>query len=118
MVKRSPKPAPIARINIRVGDSVQIIAGNERGKKGEVLRVDRNRGRVVVKGINLHWKHLKKSPKNTQGGRVQREASVHVSNVLLVDEKADRGVRIRHQVRDGKKVRVSAKTGTMIGTSK
>lgn len=115
MVKRTPKPAPIRRISLRAGDMVQVITGNERGKTGEIISIDRNRGRVVVKGINLHWRHLKKSQKNPQGGRVQREASLHISNVLLHDEKAGRGVRIKNEMRDGKKVRVSAKTGSVLG---
>ncbi|MBI3818387.1 MAG: 50S ribosomal protein L24 [Planctomycetes bacterium] len=91
-----------------------VISGNDRGNKGEIVRIDRARGRVVVKGVNMHWRHIKKNPKNPQGGRVQREASVHISNVLLFDEKSNRGVRIRHQEKNGKKVRISAKSGSVL----
>lgn len=115
MVKRSPKPAPIRKLHVRKGDVVQVLAGNDRGKHGEVLEVDRTRGRVIVKGVNVRWKHLKKSQQHPQGGRVQREFPIHASNVLLFDEKAGRGVRVRHEMRDGKKVRVSVKTKEVLG---
>lgn len=114
MVRRKPKPAPIRRIDIRTGDTVQVISGNDRGKSGEVVRIDRIRGRVVVKGINLRWRHLKKGPKTPQGGREQREASIHVSNVQLFDAKTGKGTRLRHEVRDGKKVRVAKRSGEVI----
>ena len=115
MVRRPKKPAPIRRSHVRKGDLVTVIAGNDRGKTGEVVRVDLERGRVLVKGVNVRWKHLRKSQQNPQGGRVQREFPIHLSNVLLHDEKAGKGVRARRELRDGRKVRVSVATGEALG---
>lgn len=115
MVRRPKKPAPIARPHVRKGDVVQIISGNDRGKIGDVVTVDRVSGRVTVKGANIHWKHLRKSQQSPQGGRVQREAPIPLSNVLLYDPKAGKGTRVRHEVRDGRKVRVSVRTGEALG---
>jgi large subunit ribosomal protein L24 len=117
MVKRPILPAPIRKLHVRKGDLVQVISGNDRGKQGEVITVDRKRGRVTVKGVNLRWKHLKKSQQHPQGGRIQRETAIHASNVLLFDAKAGRGVRVRHEVREGKKVRVSVKTKEVLGNA-
>lgn len=114
MVRLPKKQAPIRRSHVRRGDVVQVISGNDRGKKGEVVSVDMRRGRVTVKGINIRWRHLRKSQQNPQGGRIQREAPIHLSNVLLYDEKAGKGVRVKHEMRDGKKVRISVKTGTVL----
>jgi large subunit ribosomal protein L24 len=111
MVRRPIKRAPIRKYHVRKGDVVQVIAGNDKGKSGEIIDIDRKKGRVTVKGVCVRWKHLKKSPQNPQGGRVQREMPIHVSNVLLFDAKANRGVRARTEVRGGAKVRVSVKSG-------
>jgi large subunit ribosomal protein L24 len=115
MVRRPVKRAPIRKLHVRKGDVVQVISGNEKGKSGEIIAVDRKRARLTVKGVNVRWKHLKKSQQNPQGGRVQRETPIHASNVLLFDPKAGKGVRVRHEVREGKKVRVSVKTGEVLG---
>jgi large subunit ribosomal protein L24 len=72
---------------------------------------------VTVKGINLRWRHQRKSQQSPQGGRVQREAPIHVSNVLLFDPKSEKGVRVRHEVRDGEKRRISVKSGEPIGVA-
>jgi len=103
--------------NIRKGDIVEVLAGNDRGKRGRVLRVLPDRNRVVVEGINLRWKHMRKSQKTPQGGRMQREAPLHRSNVMLYDEQA--GVRSRLGIRvvDGKKTRVLRKTGVAVGAA-
>lgn len=114
MVRRKPKPAPIRKYHVRKGDTVQVIAGNDRGKTGEVIAIDKNRGRVTVKGVNVRWKHYKKSQQHPQGGREQREFPIHVSNVLVFDEKAGRGVRVKHQMQGDRRVRVSAKTGAAL----
>jgi len=119
VVKRARKLAPIRKAHVRKGDVVAVIAGNDRGKQGEVIRVDLERGLVLVKGVNVRWKHLRKSQQSPQGGRVQRETPIHLSNVLLFDEKAadgkGAGVRVRHEIRDGRKVRVSAASGELVG---
>jgi large subunit ribosomal protein L24 len=115
VVRHAPKPSPMRRVHVRKGDVVQVRSGNDRGKTGEVVSVDRERGRVVVKGVNLRWRHLRKSQRNPQGGRVQRESPIHASNVLLLDQKAGKGVRFRHEMREGSKVRVSTATGEILG---
>ena len=102
---------------IRKGDMVEILAGNDRGKRGKVLRVITDKDRVVVEGVNLRWKHMRKSQQNPQGGRVRREIAVHVSNVMLFDEASEARTRVGYQVVDGKKVRVSKRTGQKIGAA-
>jgi large subunit ribosomal protein L24 len=100
---------------IRRDDKVQVIAGDEKGKVGRVLRVLVSRERVVVEGVNMIFRHMKRSQQNPQGGRVEREGTIHVSNVLLYCEKCSKGGRVRMQVEDGKKTRVCAKCGGKAG---
>lgn len=102
---------------IRKGDMVEILAGNDRGKRGRVLRVIPDKSRVVVQGVNLRWKHMRKSQQMPQGGRMRREMPLHVSNVMLFDEAAQQRSRIGYTVQDGKKVRVARKTGAVVGTA-
>ncbi len=103
--------------HIRKDDMVEVISGNDAGTRGRVLRVLPSKNRVVVQGVNLHWKHLRKSQKSPQGGRVRRETSVHISNVMLYDEEAGHRTRVGFRVVDGKKVRTSVKTGKVIGAA-
>jgi large subunit ribosomal protein L24 len=100
---------------IRKGDMVEVIAGNDRGKRGRVLRVLTERDRVVVEGINLRWKHMRKSQKAPQGGRLRREMPLHRSNVMLYDEAAGVRSRLGSRVVEGKKARVLRKTGQPVG---
>lgn len=72
---------------LRTGDTVMVIAGNDKGRTGTVREVQREAGRVVVEGINLRWKHKKPSQKSPKGERVQMEISIHASNVMHVDSK-------------------------------
>ncbi len=99
---------------IRKGDLVEIVTGNDRGKRGRVLRVLNDKGRVAVEGVNLRWKHMRKSQQHPQGGRVRRETPVHMSNVMLVDETADVRTRVGSAVIDGRKTRIARKTGKPI----
>jgi len=78
---------------LRTGDSVIVIAGNDKGRTGTVKQVDREAGRVVVEGINMRWKHKKPSQKNPKGERVQMEIAIHASNVMHLDEKSGKGTR-------------------------
>jgi len=103
------------------GDLVEVISGNGRGKKrgegkqGKVLFVDRKRGKVFVEGVNIIRKHSKPSQRNPQGGILEKEAPVDLSNVLLVSPRLNRGVRVRHQrLEDGTCMRVCSKTGDML----
>ena len=80
---------------LRTGDSVIVIAGNDKGRTGTVKQVDRAADRVIVEGINLRWKHRKPSQQNPKGERVQRETAIHASNVMHLDPATGRGVRRR-----------------------
>lgn len=97
--------------SIRRGDMVQVIAGREKGKTGKILRVLRGSGRVVVEKINLVKRHAKPTQKSPQGGIVEKEASMHGSNVLLLCPKCNRGVRIARKVSGDKKQRLCKKCG-------
>ena len=102
---------------IRKGDMVEILAGNDRGKRGRVLRVIPDKDRIVVQGVNLRWKHMRKSQQMPQGGRMRREMPLHVSNVMLFDEGAQMRSRVGYTEEDGKKVRVVRKTGAVLGAA-
>ncbi len=82
---------------IRKGDRVEVIAGDHRGEQGKVLRVDPDKQRVLVEGVNLVYRHLRPSRTNPQGGRIRKEAPIHLSNVLAVDPKTGRGSRVRFE---------------------
>jgi len=89
-------------MKVRTGDNVVVIAGNDKGKTGTIKDVIREKGRVVVEGVNLRWKHRKPSQKNPKGERVQVEVAIHASNVMHVDAKTGKGTR-KAPARDGKK---------------
>lgn len=98
---------------IKCGDTVQAIAGKERGKSGKVLRILSN-GRAVVEKLNLIKRHTKANPQTGQGGIVEKEASMHLSNLMLLCPDEGKPVRVRKKIlEDGKKVRVSANSGEM-----
>ena len=82
-------------MKIKRGDRVLVIAGNDKGRTGEVKVVLAGRDRVLVEGINVRTKHLKPNQQRPQGDRVQREAPIHVSNVMLVDPQTGKGTRKR-----------------------
>ena len=92
-------------MKIRKNDIVVVIAGNARGKKGKVLKVYPDRDRLIVEGVNIMKRHSRPSQKNPQGGIVQREAPIHVSNVMLLDPKTSEPTRL------GTKVVMDATTG-------
>ena len=80
-------------MHIKTGDVVQVMAGRERGKTGTVVRIDRKRNRVVVEGLNIVKRHKRPGPGDPEGGILEKEAPLHVSNVLLYSESLERGVR-------------------------
>ena len=97
--------------NLRKGDTVVVIAGKDKGKRGKVLRMLDKKDRVVVEKVAMVKRHTKPSQKNPQGGIIEKEGSVHVSNVMLWDPKANKPTRVKVKVgADGKKVRVSLKS--------
>ena len=99
---------------IRKGDTVVVLSGKDKGKKGEVTRVIPKDDKVVVSGVNVHVRHRKPSQVNPQGGLERKEAPLHISNVAVADPKSGEATRVRFEVRDGKKVRVAAKSGELI----
>ena len=103
-------------IKIRKGDTVMVIAGDDKGKTGRVLSVDETKHRVIVEKVNFVKRHTKARSQNQQGGILEKEAPVHISNVMLYDPKAGRGVRVGVKVtKDGKRERISRATGDTIG---
>lgn len=98
-------------MRVKKGDTVVVIAGKDKGKKGLVLNVNPKTDKVVVEGINIITKHQKPSAQNQQGGIVEKEAPIHISNIMPFDAEAGQGVRVKFEMKDGKKVRVSAKSG-------
>jgi len=102
-------------LKIRKGDTVQVIAGEDKGKVGRVLSVDETKQRVVVEKVNFVKRHTKPRKAGVQGGILEREAPIHVSNVLLYDPKAERGARVGIRVLpDGTRERVSRVSGETI----
>ena len=99
-------------VRIRKGDTVQVIAGNDRGKTGRVLSVDFEKMRVVVEKVNFVKRHTKARRQGVQGGILEKEAPLHLSNVQLFDSKAGRGTRVGVRVLpDGTRERVSRVSG-------
>lgn len=100
---------------VRRGDTVVVIAGRERGKRGKVLRVLPDKGRVVVEKINMIKKHQRPTQKLRQGGIIEREGPLNVSNVLLLCARCDRAVRVGIKIlADGRKIRTCKRCGESI----
>ena len=101
------------KFNVKKGDTVIVNAGNDKGKTGKVLEVLREKDRVIVEGVNMVSKHTKPNPKAPQGGIIKQEASIHISNVNLVDGNG-KATRVAHKEVDGKKVRIAKTTSEEI----
>lgn len=102
-------------MDIRKGDSVQVISGNDKGRRSTVLNVFKDRGRVIVEGVNMRKHHTRPTSRDPQGGIIERETPIHISNIMVVCPKTDQPTRISHKRLDnGKHVRVSARSGEMI----
>ncbi|OLC29956.1 MAG: 50S ribosomal protein L24 [Armatimonadetes bacterium 13_1_40CM_64_14] len=99
-------------IHVKKGDTVEVIAGQHRGKRGKVLQVQPKHGRVIVEGINIHKRHSKPTQKLPQGGIVEKEAPIFSSRVMLVCPKCSKAARVGHgYLSDGTKVRVCKRCG-------
>ena len=96
-------------LHIRKNDTVEVISGDHRGARGKVLRVDPRRRLVVVEGVNMVYRHVRPTQRNPQGGRVQREAPIHMSNVLPYDSGAGTGRRVHFEVDRDDRGRVLSK---------
>ena len=112
--KAEAKAKKKVKTRIRKNDRVLVIAGKDKGKVGKVKAVLRERGRAIVEGVNIVKRHMKPGP-GTQGGIVEKEASIHLSNLMLICPKCTDGVRVGMRIlEDGTKVRVCRKCGEAI----
>ena len=102
----------MSALKIKKGDTVKVIAGKDTNKEGKVISVDVKKGKVIVEGVNMVTKHAKPSQSNPNGGIVQREAAIDISNVMYVHN--GKATRVGFEIRDGKKVRVAKSTGEVI----
>ena len=103
----------MAAQKIKKGDTVVVLSGKDKGRTGEVVRAMPKDGKVIVSGVNVHARHRKPTQENPQGGIERKEAPLHVSNVAIATADG-KPSRVRFEQRDGKKVRVAAKTGELI----
>ncbi len=104
----------MSKLHIKKGDTVIVNRGEDKGKTGKVLQVLVKEQRAIVEGINVVSKHTKPNAKNPQGGILEKEAPIHVSNLNLIDPKSGKATRIAIKVVDGKKVRIAKKSGEEI----
>ncbi len=105
--------------SVKKGDRVVILAGDDKGKTGEVLKVNPRAGKVLVQGINRVYRHLRPSRQNPQGGRIQKEMPIDISNVLPVDPKTSKPTRIGVRAsKDGSRERYAKKSGESLGLVK
>jgi len=105
----------VSKMRVKTGDKVVIIAGKDKSKSGRIIRVLPKQHRVVVEGLNVVKRHTKPNQANPDGGIVEKEASIHVSNVALADPKTGEPTRVGFKfLEDGKKVRYAKKSGETI----
>jgi large subunit ribosomal protein L24 len=106
----------MARLKIKKGDTVEVVSGKDNGKRGKVLRVDRDTGRAVVEGVAMIKRHTRPNPsKRVQGGIVEREAPVDMSNLMVVSPDSDRVTRVGFKtLEDGRKVRYAKVDGAIL----
>lgn len=102
-------------MHVRTNDLVEVISGDHRGSRGKVLRIDLDRGRVVVEGVNLVFRHVRPTRRNPQGGRIQKEAPIHISNVLPVDSATGKGSRVHFEVEQDDSGKVISKRRVSVG---
>jgi len=105
-------------VKIRKNDIVMVIAGKDKGKTGRVIEVDRARQRVLVERVNVVKRHQRPTQRHRQGGIIEKESPIHISNVMYYEEKAGKATRIGMKDIEGKKVRVSKRTGEVLLSAK
>ena len=110
------EPKQLVKVKLRKEDTVQVIAGRDKGKTGRVLHVNRVTGRVLVEGVNMVKRHTRPNPqKNIKGGIAEREAPIHVSNVMIVSPDDDKRTRIGSKLLpDGRRVRIGRRGGEVL----
>ncbi|MEH6937650.1 50S ribosomal protein L24 [Bacillus sp. EAC] len=101
-------------MHVKKGDKVQVISGKDKGKQGVILASFPKNNRVLVEGVNIIKKHSKPTQANPQGGIIEKEAPIHVSNVMALDPKTGVPTRVGYQLVDGKKVRIAKKSGELL----
>lgn len=99
------------KYKLRKEDLVQVIAGKDKGKQGKILKIDREKGKVIVAGVNMVKKAMKKKNQNDRGGIAEIEAALHISNVMIVCKKCGRPVKIGYKIEGDTKKRVCRKCG-------
>ena len=111
-----PKTKERTRVRLRQDDLVEVIAGRDAGKRGKIIAVMRDSGRVLVQGVNFIKKHTKPNPqRNIKGGIVEREASIHVSNLMIVSPDDDKRTRIGSKsLADGRRARIGRRGGEVL----
>lgn len=102
------------KTHIKKGDMVKVLAGVDRSRQGRVLEVDRTRMVAFVEGLNINKKHSKPTTANPQGGIVEKEGPIQLSNLMLIDPKSGEPTRVGRKVVDGQLVRISKRTGEVI----
>ncbi|AEJ44915.1 ribosomal protein L24 [Alicyclobacillus acidocaldarius subsp. acidocaldarius Tc-4-1] len=105
----------VPKLRVKTGDKVVVIAGKDKSKQGRILKVYPKEGRVVVEGVNIVKRHTKPNPQHPEGGIVEKEAPIHVSNVMIVDPKTGEPTRVGYKfLEDGRKVRYAKKSGEIL----
>ncbi len=102
------------KTKLKVNDNVVVVSGADRGKRGKILKIDANSSRVIVEGINKKTKYLRATQENPQGGMVNIEFPIHISNVMLFCEKSKKPTRVGIEITDKSKNRISKKSGKSI----
>ena len=118
---RKPKreTRPVRKMHVTKGDLVIVISGDDKGKRGKVLRAHPARGKVTIEGVNVVKRHRKARQQGEESGIIQKAAAIHASKVMLIDPKQDRPTRVRRRVdKDGTVERVSVRTGEPIPRSR
>ncbi len=102
------------KLKIKSGDTVRVIAGDHKGAEGKVVKVDREKNKAIVEGVNMVSKHTKPSAKSPQGGIVKKEAPIQISNIALVDTKTKQTTKVGMRIEGDKKVRFSKKSNQVL----
>jgi|TARA_B100000497_G_C7478266_1_gene293910 large subunit ribosomal protein L24 len=103
----------MAKLKIKSGDTVRVIAGDHKGSEGKVMKVLKDKNKAIVEGVNMVKKHMKPSAQSPQGGIVEKEALIQISNISLLTSKGET-TRVGYKMEDGKKVRFSKKSNEVI----
>lgn len=102
------------KYHVKKEDTVVVISGDDKGKKGRVIEVDYAKSRVMVEGVNIISKHTRPTQQYPNGGIIKKEAPIHISKVMVVDPKTGKGTRVGRKAENGKSVRISKKSGETI----